>query len=156
VERLRAELEAAFAARARLYVHLRRTLSAALGEQRAEALLADAIEAWGRETGERLFAGLPPEPRAIADRFLSLSPDGGALFPHDRTDAEGASTFHVHRCPLLTAWQNDDLPETEVEALCRLAGAFDKGCFEAAGVAFANETWRPGRDGCCRIRLSGR
>lgn len=151
--RLRSELEAAFAARARLYVHLRRTLARALGEQRADALLSEAIEEWGRETGTRLFAGLPAEPGAIADRFLSLSPAGGALFPHDRTDDDAGAEFHVHRCPLLAAWQDDGLPDGEVEALCRLAGAFDKGCFEVAGVLFANETWRLGKLGCCRIRL---
>jgi predicted ArsR family transcriptional regulator len=152
VERLRAELAAAFAARARLYVHLRRTLAAELGEAQAEALLARAIEEWGRETGARLFAGLPAEPRAIADRFLSLSPDEGQLFPYARTDADGTTAFHVHRCPLLEAWR--DLPEAETAVLCRLAGAFDKGCFEVAGVSFANETWQPGHDGCCRIRLA--
>lgn len=38
--------------------------------------------------------------------------------------------------------------------LCRLAGAFDRGLFETAGVGFAAETWRPGRAGCCRIRLT--
>jgi predicted ArsR family transcriptional regulator len=152
VERLRAELAAAFAARARLYVHLRRTLAAELGEAQAEALLARAIEEWGRETGARLFAGLPAEPRAIADRFLSLSPDEGQLFPHARADDADGTEFHVHRCPLLEAWR--DLPPEETTALCRLAGAFDKGCFEVAGVAFGNQTWQPGHEGCCRIRLA--
>jgi hypothetical protein len=42
-----------------------------------------------------------------------------------------------------------------VARLCRIAGAFDKGLFEAAGVGFDNSTWSEERGGgCCRITLN--
>ena len=38
--------------------------------------------------------------------------------------------------------------------LCRIAGAFDRGLFEATGVRFSNATWTEGAEGCCRIDLA--
>ncbi|MCZ8547009.1 hypothetical protein OOJ09_22710 [Mesorhizobium qingshengii] len=41
--------------------------------------------------------------------------------------------------------------------LCRIAGAFDRGLFEATGVRFENITWTPGHgSGCCHIALTNR
>jgi len=45
------------------------------------------------------------------------------------------------------------LAEDKVAALCRIAGAVDKGLFEGAGFAFENRTWTPGAVGCCLLRV---
>jgi len=37
--------------------------------------------------------------------------------------------------------------------LCRIAGAVDRGMFEAAGFAIENRTWTPGAPGCCHLSV---
>jgi hypothetical protein len=65
--------------------------------------------------------------------------------------------IQVRRCPLKDTWVEAGLPSGRVAALCRLAGAFDKGLFEAAGLLFSNETWTEARGGgCCWITLARR
>lgn len=153
--RLRRELEEAFANRAHLYRLLLEELEAELGAEAAERLLARVLERRGREVGARLFEDLEAgDPFAAATRFLAVSPDEGRLYPHGLACDAQSVTIAVHRCPLQDAWRASGLPEERIVTLCRLAGAFDRGLFETAGVAFAAETWRPGRAGCCRIRLS--
>lgn len=153
--RLRRELAEAFANRAHLYRLLLDELEAELGAEAAGRLLARVLERRGREVGAALFAGLPPgEPEAAAERFLAASPDEGRLYPHTLEREAGAVTVRVHRCPLQDAWRASGLAAERIATLCRLAGSFDRGLFAAAGVAFAAETWRPGREGCCRIRLA--
>ena len=154
IERLRRELEGAFRNRAHLYRLLLDELEAELGPVRAEALLARALEQRGREVAEILFRDLPAEPEAVGRAFLAASPDDGRMYPHESETRAGAMTIRVHRCPLKDAWQASGLPPERVAALCRLAGAFDKGLFEASGVAFSNETWSEARGGgCCWIEL---
>lgn len=97
------------------------------------------------------------DPRAVADAFLASSPDGGALYPADmETGADGSVVIAVKRCPLQDAWRGAGLPPERVARLCRIAGRFDTGLFGETRVGFAAETWSPGREGCCRIRLSPR
>ena len=155
-KKLTLEIDAAFKNRARLYKNMLDALTAELGRARAEAVLADAIEKRGAESGRKLLGHLKaPTAAQVADAFLAVSPAEGTLFPHTRTqDAEGRVTIAVSRCPLLEAWREDGLPDTEIQTLCRIAGRFDNGCFGAvAGMAFAAETWAPGKDGCCTLFL---
>jgi hypothetical protein len=154
-QKLTRELDAAFKNRARLYKNLLDELTAALGRARAETVLAAAVEKRGEESGRKLFGHLTaPNAAQIADTFLAVSPAEGTLFPHTRTqDGAGRVTVAVSRCPLLEAWREDGLPESEIQTLCRIAGRFDNGCFGAAGVEFAAETWRPGKTGCCTLHL---
>lgn len=155
-ERLARELDAAFAARARLYWHLLVTLREALGEAEAERLLSRAIERHGAAAGAVIFAGLEtPAPMAVASRFLTLaSPDWGRLFPHVVEEDGGTVTVRVTRCPLKDAWVADGRTEAEVETLCRVAGHADHGVFGAAECGFSAETWRQGRGGCCVLRFT--
>jgi hypothetical protein len=153
--KLKAELDAAFKNRARLYKNMLDELTAALGPERAEALLVAAIEKRGAESGRKLFRHLKaPTAAQIADTFLAVSPAEGTLFPHTRTQDEGGRvTIAVSRCPLLEAWREDGLADSEIQTLCRIAGRFDNGCFGEAGVDFAAETWAPGKHGCCKLFL---
>jgi hypothetical protein len=133
-DRLARELEAAFAARGRVYWHMYEALREALGPAEAERLVSSAVE---------------------AAHFLRVaSPDWGRLFAHEvRQDERGRVEIHVLRCPLKDAWQADGRSEAEVETLCRIAGRADWGCFSAAPCAFEAETWTAGRSGCCVLRL---
>ncbi len=153
-DQLRRELEDAFRGRAHVYRVIYDELLAEFGAAKAEAILARAIEKRGREIAPVLFKGLGARDAiAIGERFLSVSPDGGRMYPNDVERRAAGISIRVHRCPLKDAWTQAGLAPDRVATLCRIAGAFDKGLFEAAGIAFANETWCPGRDGCCRIHL---
>lgn len=157
VELLRRELASAFANRADLYRLLRRSLTNELGRDRAEELMIDVLEERGREVAGSLFSGVPADAHAVANRFLSVSPDGGRLYPHDIERGAQSCTIRVHSCPLKDAWMAAGLPDDDVADLCRLAGAFDRGLFEAAGVEFANQTWTKQRGGgCCWITLTSK
>ena len=154
-ETLRRELGDAFKNRAHLYRLIFDVLNERHGPEEAEAVLAEACDRRGREVAPLLFEGVPARPEAIARRFLSVSPDGGDLYPHETSKTETSFTIAVHGCPLKQAWQESGLPPEQVARLCRIAGAFDKGLFEAAGVGFDNSTWSEERGGgCCRITLN--
>jgi L-2-amino-thiazoline-4-carboxylic acid hydrolase len=154
VESLRQELEGAFRNRAHLYRVFLDDLEAELGLEKAQEIMSRTLERRGRETAVYLFRDCPSEPGAVGDRFLTVSPDAGRMYPHDTDRTERAMTIRVRRCPLKDAWSEAGLPPARIAALCRIAGAFDKGLFEAAGVRFSNETWTEERGGgCCKIIL---
>ncbi len=154
-ETLRLELADAFKNRAHLYRLLMDVLTERHGAAEAEAVLSEACDRRGREVAPLLFKGVAAEPEAIAQRFLSVSPDGGDLYPHETVVASDRFTIMVHSCPLKQAWMEAGLTSDAVARLCRIAGAFDRGLFEAAGVRFDNSTWSEDRGGgCCRITLS--
>jgi hypothetical protein len=149
------ELDDAFRNRALIYWSLYEELRAELGAERAAAVLGRAIERRGAAAGAALFAGLRERtPAAVADAFLAVSPDGGRLFPHAvRRDADGAVHIKVTRCPLKDAWAAAGLAPDDMATICRIAGRFDTGCFGAAGIGFAADTWTPGASGCCHLHL---
>lgn len=153
---LRRELEDAYRGRAHLYRAIYDELAAEYGAAAAERVLARAIEKRGREVAAALFPGLgPQDARAIGEKFVSVSPDEGRMYPNEVTTRPDGLSIKVHRCPLKDAWRDSGLDDSQVATLCRIAGAFDKGLFEAPGIAFANETWSAvrGDTGCCRIHL---
>lgn len=156
-ERLASELESAFRNRADLYRLMLEELTAELGAARAEAVLARAIERRGREVAATAFAGFGPrDARRIGESFLAASPDGGRMYPVDVERRADGIAFQVRRCPLKDAWVEAGVGGEDLARLCRIAGAFDRGLFEATGVRFANTTWMPGHEGCCRIDLADR
>jgi hypothetical protein len=153
-ESLRRELEDAFQNRAHLYRLLLEELEIELGPDRAEAVMRRTLQRRGQEVAGMLFLELPADAVTLGDRFLSVSPDEGRMYPYDAERGAGCMTIRVHRCPLKDAWQAAGLAPARVAQLCRIAGAFDKGLFEAAGLAFSNETWNEARGGgCCWITL---
>ncbi|MDQ6434155.1 L-2-amino-thiazoline-4-carboxylic acid hydrolase [Mesorhizobium sp. LHD-90] len=157
-ETLSRELDAAFRNRADLYRLFFEELEARLGPTEAEAIMVSVVERRGREVAAAAFAGFGPnDARAIGEAFLAVSPDGGRMYPTDVERDHHSIAFQVKRCPLKDAWVEAGLGDDELSRLCRIAGAFDRGLFEATGVRFSNITWTPGHgDGCCHIRLEDR
>lgn len=158
VETLRRELESAFRNRADLYRLIFDELEGALGEAEAERLLALAIEKRGREVAEAAFGGFSGnDARAIGEAFLAASPDGGRMYPVEVQRQPDRISFQVKRCPLKDAWADAGMSQERLATLCRIAGAFDRGLFEATGVHFTNRTWQVGdAPQCCFIELSNR
>lgn len=157
-EKLSRELDSAFRNRGDLYRLFLDELTAELGAEKAEALMIRTIEKRGREVAAAAFAGFGPnDALAIGEAFLSVSPDGGRMYPTDVERGPDRIAFKVKRCPLKDAWVEAGVGEEKLATLCRIAGAFDRGLFEATGVRFANVTWTPGHgSGCCHIALTNR
>jgi hypothetical protein len=155
-EKLSKELDAAFQNRADLYRLFYAELEAAYGPAEAEAIMVRAVEKRGREVAETAFAKFgPQDARAIGEAFLAVSPDGGRMYPTNVERRSDGISFYVKRCPLKDAWIAAGLKGERLATMCRIAGAFDRGLFEATGVKFDNVTWTPGHgSGCCHIHLS--
>ena len=157
-ETLSRELDAAFRNRADLYRLFYHELADRYGVQEAEAVMTKVVEKRGREVAALAFSGFGPnDARAIGEAFLAVSPDGGRMYPTDVERDERHIAFRVRRCPLKDAWTEAGLDGEPLATLCRIAGAFDRGLFEATGVRFSNVTWTPGHgSGCCHITLENR
>lgn len=158
VEKLSQELDSAFRNRADLYRLLFEELAAEFGPARAEAIMTKAIEKRGQEVAAVAFADFGPnDARAIGEAFLAVSPDDGRMYPTDVERSDTRIAFKVKRCPLKDAWVEAGVGDERLTALCRIAGAFDRGLFEAIGIRFDNITWSPGHGtGCCHICLTDR
>jgi len=157
-EKLSRELDAAFRNRADLYRLMLDELTAELGADKAEELLVRAIEKRGREVAAVAFADFGPnEARRIGEAFLAVSPDDGRMYPTEVERTDASIAFKVKRCPLKDAWVEAGVGDEKLATLCRIAGAFDRGLFEATGIRFENVTWTPGHgSGCCHIALANR
>lgn len=154
-ERLALELDSAFKNRADFYRLMLEELTVEMGSGRAEAVMIRVIEKRGREVAATAFSRFGPNDAcAIGDAFLAVSPDGGRMYPADVERGEDRIAFRVKRCPLKEAWMEAGVPAAKLATLCRIAGAFDRGLFEATGVRFDNVTWTPGHGSdCCHIML---
>ncbi|MER9210528.1 L-2-amino-thiazoline-4-carboxylic acid hydrolase [Mesorhizobium sp. M0663] len=157
-ETLSRELDSAFRNRADLYRLFLDELTAELGAEKAEAIMIRIIEQRGKEVAAAAFADFGPnDAPAIGEAFLAVSPDGGRMYPTDVERSQGRIAFKVKRCPLKDAWVEAGVGDEKLATLCRIAGAFDRGLFEATGVRFDNVTWTPGHgSGCCHIALTNR
>ena len=151
---LERELKDAFKNRALLYWSIYDEFRRELGAGKAERILARAIERRGKDAGDALFKGVAAMPEAIADRFLSVSPANGRLFPTDvRRDEKGGVHIQVKSCPLKEAWEEAKLPGSDMATICRIAGRFDNGVFGGRGISFSADTWTDGKVGCCHLHL---
>jgi hypothetical protein len=99
-ESLRRELEEAFQNRAHLYRLLLEELEFELGPDRAEAVMRRVLQRRGQEVARVLFLDLPTDAVTLGDRFLSVSPDQGRMYPYDAERDAGWMAIRVHRCPL--------------------------------------------------------
>lgn len=153
-EGLRAELIASFQNRAAVYRLIFEELSAEIGAERAAEILRRAIYRRGVEVGARFREFAPNDLAGLRDAFLAGIPDEGRLFAPEvvRSDSEELE-IQFHRCPLKEYWLQEGMPPEVCEKLCSIAATVDYGTFEGAGFAFEAETWRPGREGCCRLHV---
>ena len=61
--------------------------------------------------------------------------------------------IQFHRCPLKEAWQEAGVDDGALENLCDIGGVVDYGTFEKAGFSITSDTWKRGREGCCRLHI---
>lgn len=153
-DQLERELKDAFKNRALIYWEVYDELRRELGPEQAQRLLSRAIERRGKAAGDALFRDTPADPVKIGERFLSVSPANGRLFPTDvRRDDKGGIHIQVRVCPLKEAWEEAKLPAADMAMICKIAGHFDNGVFGGRGVKFSADTWTEGKSGCCHLHL---
>ena len=140
--------------RARVYVQFYRAIEQRYGQAVAVEICKEAIYKWGRDLAAGLEAHQSTEFDGLARSFV-FAPDGGAMFrPRvDRCDEEGLDV-HFEACPLKEAWLESGLLESEVALFCEMAAQADYGTLEAAGFTVSIETWKPGRKGCCMLKIA--
>ena len=96
----------------------------------------------------------PDRIKALGEHHVAHSAGGGKLFNPEvkRLDDTGFEVLNT-TCPLKEAWQAYGLSDAEVAKMCEIGSAIDYGKFEGAGFRFACDTWKPGKRGCCTLKV---
>lgn len=139
--------------RAQLYVAVYRAAEKRLGAEAAAAMLKEAVYEWGTGMAGGAAGCAPSDFAGLSEAFFN-QPDGGAMFQPriERCDSLGVET-HFLACPLKEAWVEMGLADEDIALFCDIASAADYGTLEAAGFGIEIETWQPGREGCCRLKI---
>lgn len=153
---LQQALKDAYMSRGQLYVTFYRTIAKRYGDNAAREILKEAIYEWGAGLAGGVSPCAPANFSGLNDVFFN-SPDGGEMFrPRvGAPDDEGVDA-HFLACPLKEAWIAAGLSDGEVAMFCDIASAADYGTLEAAGFAISIETWKPGAEGCCSLKVRQR
>jgi hypothetical protein len=153
-ETLRQELNDAYKARAMIYYRVFEELRSEFGEEKATELLKKAIYKHGLQIAERFKKYAPDDLEGLRDAFMAKIPDNAALFNPEvlRCDKDGLD-IQLHRCPLKMVWLENGISPEDVAKLTAIAGVVDNATFEGAGFTFTAETWQPGREGCCLLKI---
>jgi len=153
-DELRQQLRASFANRALIYFLVFDEMRRELGADRAAEILKRAIYRRGEQIGRQFAPYAPNDLEGLKEAFLKIIPDDGKMFePKLQQCGEDRLDIDLMTCPLKEAWQEAGLDDNDLETMCRIAGEIDKGTFESAGFRFEVDTWKPGRDGCCRLHI---
>lgn len=146
------QLSGAYAMRAKFYMHMFDVLRDELGAEKTVALMGEATYRLGADMGEKLKSHGPANIEGLTEQFLNGIPCRDHLFAPEvlKCDSDRME-IQFHRCPLKDNWEDAGRSGEDLELLCRAGGAIDVGMFTAAGFTFKGETWKPGREGCCRL-----
>jgi hypothetical protein len=153
----REQLVNAIKARALFYWAFYKEFSAELGPDKTREVMKRAIYQRGRELGERFAPFAPADFAGLSQAFLDGVPDPEGTFNPRLVSCSAAGLdLELRSCPLRDAWREAGLSDGEIEIMTDIAGAVDAGTFEGAGFAFAPDTWKPGRSGCCHLHIRPR
>ena len=142
--------------RALIYLDIFREISHRRGEQEATDILRTALEKRGRAFGKSLKSFAPRNFRGLCNAFAYV-PDGGVMFhPQEVRCDDEALELKMRKCPLKEAWQSAEVTERELSLLLYCASAMDVGTMDEAGFELKIQTWQPGEDGCCSLKITER
>lgn len=140
--------------RGRIYLEIFRELSKRYGETEAVGVMRSASRAHGEAVGRTLTDLGPRDFAGMAERYAK-SPDGGAAYS---TEIRQLSTtcleFKNMSCPLKQSWIEAGCDDGEIQTLLHCASAWDEAVLETVGFAYELELWSPGKDGCCRTKIT--
>lgn len=143
--------------RAAAYAHLFRVLRKDLGEDRAAALMGEAIRALGKEKAAKHYsaAALAGDLAAAAREFAAPDEVKQHQFAPRVVDlSDGEAVIAMSRCPLVDQWREMGHSPEDVEALCRIAREVDFGTWEGAlGFSLAFEGTRAEGKERCVLRV---
>ena len=153
-EDLREHLYASYKNRAMMYYYIFEELRKELGDDKAAEIIKRGIYNRGVEIGKKYASFFPADLEGLKEAFLASSADQGKMFEPEvlRCDPTGLDV-KLQSCPLKEAWQEAGLGEQEIATMCDIAAVVDYGTFEGAGFGFSAETWQPGREGCCLLKI---
>ena len=57
-------------------------------------------------------------------------------------------------CPLKKVWKEIGLDDDELCTLLYCASALDEGTMNEAGFNLNIQIWKPGEEGCCKLKIS--
>ena len=150
----KAQLRGAYAMRAASYAHFFDVLRERFGTEMALEIGQEATRRIGEGMGPKYASHGPADLAGLCTAFLDGIPNRDEMFAPEIKRVDGEElVIHFHRCPLKEAWQDQGRSDEDLHLLCKMAGAIDGGLFESAGFTFKGETWAPGDEGCCRLRV---
>jgi hypothetical protein len=149
------QLRNAMKSRALVYVAMYEEIAAEFGADKAREICKRAIYKRGEAIAGIFAPHAPGDLAGLKETFLNFIPQGAHLFaPEVVQCTAGELEIQFHRCPLKEAWQEAGYDGAALENLCDIAGVVDYGTFEKAGFALRSETWKAGREGCCRLHIT--
>lgn len=81
--------------------------------------------------------------------------DNASIFQPDIKElSETCLDVQMMACPIKDAWVEAGCSDEEVCTLLHCASALDEATFEAAGFAYEIGRWSPGKQGCCRTKIT--
>ena len=139
--------------RAAVYAHLFKVLREKLGEERAVAVMSEAIRTHGEDKASKGYsaAARAGDLRQAAREFASADAVKQFQFaPRIVSASGGEAVIAMSRCPLVEQWREMGLSAEDVATLCGIARAVDFGTWEGAlGCALCFEGTRgQGKDEC--------
>ena len=153
-DHLREQLYAAFKNRAMMYYHIYEALNKEIGPEKAAEIMKGGIYQRGLEIGRQFKKFAPGDLEGLKNAFVAHVPDESRMFDPEVLCCDGeALEIKMRRCPLKDAWQEAGLSDQQTTTMCDIAAEGDLGTFEGGGFTFAVETWRPGQDGCCLLKI---
>jgi len=140
--------------RGRIYLEVFRELSRRYGEAEAVSVMRSASHARGVAVGKTLAHLAPVDFAGMAECFAK-TPDNGVTYSTDiRQLNDTCLEFKNMTCPLKDAWIEAGCSDEEVCTLLYCASAWDQAVLDTAGFNYELELWSPGKEGCCRTRIT--
>lgn len=137
-----------------IYLAVFRELTKRYGETEAVSVMRSASRERGVAVGKTLSHLAPCDFAGMADKWAK-SPDDGVTYSTDiRELNETCLEVQMMACPLRESWVEAGCSDEEVCTLLYCASAFDEAALETAGFDYELELWSPGKDGCCRTRIT--
>ncbi len=136
------------------YLMVFRELMKRHGEEEAKDVMRNASRAHGLIIGTSLASCAPRDFEGMAEGYAK-APDNGSIFcPDIRHLDETGLEVKMMACPIKDAWVEAGCSDEEICTLLYCASALDEATLEAAGFAYELELWSPGKEGCCRTKIT--
>ncbi len=137
-----------------IYLAVFRELSKRFDEAEAVSVMRSASRDRGIAVGKTLAHLAPRDFTGMADKWAK-SPDDGVTYATDiRELSDTCLEVKMMACPLKESWVEAGCSDEEVCTLLHCASAFDEAVLDTAGFDYELELWSPGKDGCCRTRIT--